>query len=299
MGEQTNTVSDARQELDQQIRQTVLAWLKDLFGNGRYKLGNLGSGGSSRDHYLEVTNATNVDLRQLQMQIEIYKGQIKVDQVTAKTTVSGIRAGQAGRITFFTRETGFTGLKLLPDTVTYKADWTPEQPLQKEKKRGWFGRRKDKGQQVFQVGSQQEKSADADDAQRLEQLADQARGMKEEEIAGLLDQLVPLVKNIFKRAKEVPDSEEDLKGLTNRYLPMIISSTQSYLSYAGREVTGEDMEDLKADVISGIRMVTEACSNLLNRLYEDGIVDASADVSVLKMLLKQDGLLNSEFDPGK
>ena len=41
--------------------------------------------------------------------------------------------------------------------------------------------------------------------------------------------------------------------------------------------------------------LTEACENLLNRLYEDGIVDASTDISVLKMMLKQDGLLDPDI----
>ena len=50
------------------------------------------------------------------------------------------------------------------------------------------------------------------------------------------------------------------------------------------------------EVISGIKLVSEACGNLLNRLYEDGIVDASTDISVLKMMLKQDGLLGSDFE---
>ena len=94
---------------------------------------------------------------------------------------------------------------------------------------------------------------------------------------------------------EVPGSETEIKRLTDRYLPMIINSTDSYLSYAKKNITGEDMADLKSEVVSGIRLVSEACTNLLNRLYEDGIVDASTDISVLKMLLKQDGLLGSDI----
>ena len=76
---------------------------------------------------------------------------------------------------------------------------------------------------------------------------------------------------------------------------MIINPAESYQSYAKKGITGDDMDELKGEVQSGIKLVSEACTNLLNRLYEDGIVDASTDISVLEMMLKQDGLLDPDL----
>lgn len=285
-----------RAPMEEEIRQTVIAWLRDVFENGKYKLGNQGSGRPSRDHYLEITNSTNVDLRELSMKIEIYKDQIRVDQVTAKTGASGIKAGETGRLSFFSRETYFSSLKVLPETVSYKADWIPEETLQPRKK-SLFGRRKKKISDAFRVETGDLlKTKRNEYVQRLDDLKNQTA---DAEIRQGLENLLPIVENIFRRVAEVPGSEPEIKRLTDRYLPMIINSTESYLSYAKKKITGEDMDDLKEEVVSGIRLVTDACGNLLNRLYEDGIVDASTDISVLKMLLQQDGLLTSEFAKNK
>lgn len=290
MSEEVN----ARDQIDAEIRQTVIAWLRDVFENGKYQLKNRGTVQPSKDFYLEITNTTNVNLRELRMQMEIYKDQIRVDTVTAKTGASGIRAGESGQLAFFTGEVYFTGLKILPDTVTYKAEWIPESAMAvKPKKKGLFGRKKPAVSEAFRVGtSDQLKVKRNEYVQRLDDLRNQAA---DEEIKTGLEKLIPIVEKIFLRVSEVPGSETEIKRLTDRYLPMIITSTESYLSYAKKDITGEDMDDLKEEVISGIRLVTEACENLLNRLYEDGIVDASTDISVLKMMLKQDGLLGSEF----
>lgn len=287
--------SSAQKNLEEDIRETVIAWLRDVFDNGKYRLGNRGGATPSRDYYLEITNATDVDLRELQVQIEIYKDQLRVDQVTAKTGASGIRAGEKGQLSFFTRQTMFSELKVLPETVSYKADWVPDSVMQTKPKKKWpFGLKKKKTSEAFRVGtSDQLKRARNEYVQKLDDLKTQT---SDEEIRQGLAQLIPIVESIFKRVAEVPGSEMEIKRLTDRYLPMIITSAESYLSYAKRNITGEDMDELKEEVISGIRLVTEACGNLRNRLYEDGIVDASADISVLKMMLKQDGLLNSEFD---
>ena len=300
MSEQVNGQADAQasaqRAIEEEIRETVIAWLKDVFGTGKYRLGNRGTVAPSKDYFLEITNTTNIDLRELQMKMEIYKDQIRVDQVTARTGASGIKAGETGQLSFFTGQTNFSSLKVLPETVTYKADWIPDQVMETQrKKKGLFGRKKKTNiSEAFRVGtSDQLKTKRNEYVQKLDDLKAQTT---DEEIRGGLEELIPIVENIFRRVAEVPGTETEIKRLTDRYLPMIITSTESYLDYAKREITGEDMDDLKDEVISGIRLVTEACGNLLNRLYEDGIVDASTDISVLKMMLKQDGLLGSEFE---
>ena len=287
----------AQKTIDTEIRETVIAWLRDVFENGKYRLINLGTVQPSRDFYLEITNTTNVDLRELRMKVEIYKDQIRVDTVTAKTGASGIKSGETGKLAFFSKETRFSSLKILPDTVTYKADWAPGKVMAEPKKKGGLfglGRRKTAVSEAFRVGTGDLlKTKRNEYVQKLDDLRTQTT---DEEIRAGMDELLLIVENIFKRVAEVPGTETEIKRLTDRYLPMIINSTESYLSYAKKEITGEDMDDLKEEVISGIKLVTEACTNLLNRLYEDGIVDASTDISVLKMMLKQDGLLGSEFD---
>ena len=286
----------SKEEREAEIRSYVIKWLRDAFANGDYRLLNRGGATPSKDYYLQIRNDTEADLRELRVKLEIYKDGVLADTVTAKTGASGIRSGETGQLAFFTKETMFSDLKLLPETVTFKTDWIPGKVMKTyEQGKKLPKRRKKKYSEEFRAGTGDLlKTKQEEYLQKLTELRDRT-GEQDPEIRDGLQQLIPTIEKIFQRVAEVPGSETEIKRLTDRYLPMIINSTDSYLSYAKKNITGEDMADLKSEVVSGIRLVSEACTNLLNRLYEDGIVDASTDISVLKMLLKQDGLLGSDI----
>lgn len=285
-----------KEEREAEVRSRVIAWLRDAFANGDYRLLNRGGATPSRDYYLQVRNDTGADLRELRVKLELYKDGVLADTVTAKTGASGIRAGQTGQLAFFTKETMFSDLKVLADTVTFKTDWVPDKVMETHEKGGKLPKKKKKKySEAFRAGAGDLlKTKQEEYLQKLTSLRERT-GEQDPEIRQGLQELIPVIEKIFQRVAEVPGSEAEIKRLTDRYLPMIINSTDSYLSYAKKDITGEDMEELKEEVVSGIRLVSEACTNLLNRLYEDGIVDASTDISVLKMLLKQDGLLGSDI----
>ncbi len=293
MSEQAQT-AQTKEARDERIRAMVIAWLREAFETGDYRLLNRGGATPSKDYYIQIRNRTEADLRELRMKVEIYKDGVLADTVTAKTGASGIAAGEVGQMAFFTKETRFSSMKALPDTVEYKTDWVPGQVMEvKEKGRRLSKRKKKKLSQAFQAGAGDLlRDKKGEYLRRLGRLKETAA---DEEIRKGLEGLIPILEKIFARVEELPGSEEEIKRLLDRYLPMIINPAESYQSYAGKDITGEDMDDLREEVISGIRLVTEACENLLNRLYEDGIVDASTDISVLKMMLKQDGLLDPDI----
>ncbi len=289
MSEQTT--SEKREE---EIRARVISWLKESFEGGDYRLINTGGATPSRDYFLQVRNRTPYDLRELRVGMEIYKDQELVDKVTARTKADGIKAGEEGQLGFFTKHTNFSALKMLPDTVTYKTDWVPDKVMETEEHgKALKKKKKKKVSEAFRTETGdilRDKKGEY-----VKQLAALSEKSNDEEIKGKISALIPVMEKVYARAAEVPGSETEVKRLTDRYLPMVINSTSSYTSYAAKGIDGEDMEELREEVIKGLDLVTEACDTLLKRLYEDGIVDASTDISVLEMLLKQDGLLGSDF----
>lgn len=285
----------SKEEREAQVRQTVIAWLRESFETGDYRLLNRGGQNRSRDFYLQIRNRTDADLRELRVQVEIYKDGTLVETVTAKTGANGIKAGEVGQLAFFTKEIYFSELKMLPDTVSYKTDWIPGKvmPTQEKSRKLPRKKKKPKHSQEFRTGAADELRTKKDEyLRRLSLLREQNT---DAEIGKGLDELLPILEKLFVSVEENPGSEQEIKRLIDRYLPMIINPAESYQSYAKKGITGEDMDDLKSEVINGIGLVSEACGNLLNRLYEDGIVDASTDISVLEMMLKQDGLLDPEL----
>lgn len=291
MSEQTIS----KEERDARVRETVMNWLAESFETGDYRLLNRGGQNRSKDFYIQVRNRTDADLRELQVKLEIYKDGTLVDTVTAKTGANGIKAGEVGQLAFFSKELYFSALKILPETVSFKTDWMPGKVMETQEKSRKLSRKKKKSKHSpeFQVGAAAVLRGKKDEyLRRLNTLREQS---EDEEITSGLDTLIPLLEKIFKSVEENPGSEQEIKRLIDRYLPMIINPAESYQAYAKKGITGEDMEDLKGEVINGIKLVNEACTNLVNRLYEDGIVDASTDITVLEMMLRQDGLLDPDL----
>ena len=285
----------SKEERDAKVKETVIRWLSESFETGDYRLLNRGGQNRSKDFYLQIRNRTDADLRELQVKLEIYKDGVLAETVTAKTGANGIRSGEVGQLAFFTKEIYFSDLRILPETVTFKTDWVPGKIMETQEKSRKLSKKKKKSKHSpqFQVGAAAVLKSRKDEyLRRLNRLRDQS---PDEEIRGGLDKLIPLLEKIFKSVDENPGSEQEIKRLIDRYLPMIINPAESYQAYAAKGISGEDMDDLKGEVINGIGLVTEACTNLLNRLYEDGIVDASTDISVLEMMLKQDGLLDPDL----
>lgn len=284
-----------KEERDAKVKETVVLWLKETFETGDYRLLNRGGKVRSKDFYLQVRNRTDADLRELQVKLEIYKDGVLAETVTAKTGANGIKSGEVGQLAFFTKEIYFSDLKILTDTVSFKTDWIPGKVMETQEKSRKIPKKKKKPKHSpeFQVGAADMlKGKRQEYLRRLTHLREQS---EDEDIRRGLDELTPVLEKLFASVDENPGSEQEIKRLIDRYLPMIINSAESYHEYVKKGITGEDMDDLKSEVINGIKLVNEACGNLLNRLYEDGIVDASTDISVLEMMLKQDGLLGSDL----
>lgn len=284
-----------KEERDAKVKETVVLWLKETFETGDYRLLNRGGKVRSKDFYLQVRNRTDADLRELQVKLEIYKDGVLAETVTAKTGANGIKSGEVGQLAFFTKEIYFSDLKILTDTVSFKTDWIPGKVMETQEKSRKIPKKKKKPKHSpeFQVGAADMlKGKRQEYLRRLTHLREQS---EDEDIRRGLDELTPVLEKLFASVDENPGSEQEIKRLIDRYLPMIINPAESYHEYAKKGITGEDMDDLKSEVINGIKLVNEACGNLLNRLYEDGIVDASTDISVLEMMLKQDGLLGSDL----
>ena len=289
MSEQTIS----KEERDARVKATVVAWLAESFETGDYRLLNRGGKNRSRDFYLQIRNRTDADLRELRVKLEIYKDGVLAETVTARTGANGIKSGEVGQLAFFTKEIYFSDLKILPETVTFKTDWMPGKVMETQEKSRKLSGKKKKHSPEFQVGAAHAlKNKKTEYLIRLNKLKE-ARA--DDEISKGLETLIPLLERIFAGVEENPGSEQEIKRLMDRYLPMIINPAESYMTYAAKGITGEDMEDLRGEVINGISLMSEAAANLLNRLYEDGIVDASTDISVLEMMLKQDGLLDPDI----
>ena len=143
------------------------------------------------------------------------------------------------------------------------------------------------------------------------------------EIKSKLRKLRTVTRKIDTRVEEVPELGKQVKEFREKYYPEVVRLTDAYndkiadlakssadrpkeeviTSADGAPVINsnpnyleEQAAGIKTQLISLIDSVTEASENLLERLYEDDIMDITTDIQSLQTTLASKGLLDSDFD---
>ena len=138
-----------------------------------------------------------------------------------------------------------------------------------------------------------------------------------------LKKLRTITKKIDARVEEVPELGKQVKEFREKYYPEVVRLTDDYndkiadlakgsadkpkeevtTSADGAPVINtnpnyleEQAAGIKSQLVSLIDSVIEASENLLERLYEDDLMDITTDIQSLQTTLASKGLLDSDFD---
>ena len=111
-------------------------------------------------------------------------------------------------------------------------------------------------------------------------------------------ELLKIVGKIFELLKENPSTAGDLNKAINYYLPTTLKLSNSYLEM--KEKPTESVKGSLKDIEDTMDIVIDAFMKILDNIYQEKIMDLSSDMSVLKSMLKQEGLLDKdEFKIGR
>ena len=108
-----------------------------------------------------------------------------------------------------------------------------------------------------------------------------------------------LLKEIFKRLEEDPTQMSQLHKLMNYYLPTTIKLLQSYAEFDDISTPGSDVISAKAEIEKTVDTINEAFSELLNKLFQAAVFDATTDAQVLQTMLAKEGLTKNDFSEDK
>lgn len=97
--------------------------------------------------------------------------------------------------------------------------------------------------------------------------------------------------SIFKKLKENPDIAGDLRKFMSYYLPTTERLLQSYVDLRKEGKSLENITKAQKEIEDATDVINSAFVNLLNQLFESTSWDISADISVMKTMMKQDALL--------
>ncbi len=94
----------------------------------------------------------------------------------------------------------------------------------------------------------------------------------------------------FDRVEQNPASVDDIGKLMEYYLPTTIKLLEAYEDLDAQPVQGENILSSKREIEKTIDTLNTAFEKLLDDLFQDTSWDVSSDISVLQMMLAQDGL---------
>ena len=100
---------------------------------------------------------------------------------------------------------------------------------------------------------------------------------------------------IFKQLKAHPEHVHKVRKLMDYYLPTTVKLVESYAKFEDVDIPGEDIVATKKEIEDTVVSLNEALSELLSKIMQIDVFDASTDAQVLRTMLSKDGLLKSDF----
>ncbi|MFR3497670.1 MAG: 5-bromo-4-chloroindolyl phosphate hydrolysis family protein [Paraclostridium bifermentans] len=129
----------------------------------------------------------------------------------------------------------------------------------------------------------------------IEQIKNIRNDLYKEDIAIKLDKLGNIATQILSQVEKNPKKIQEVNKFINHYLPITIKLINSYKDINNQLIQGENIENAKSEIEKSIDLINSAFENLLDDLFEDVVLDVSTDISVLKTLFKQEGLVEDDF----
>lgn len=93
-----------------------------------------------------------------------------------------------------------------------------------------------------------------------------------------------------------PNKARTLRTFMDYYLPTTIKLLENYEHLNSQGLSGENIDEALKKIENVMNVMTEAFTKQLDSLFEDKTLDISSEVSVLKDILKREGLTSSDTD---
>ena len=123
---------------------------------------------------------------------------------------------------------------------------------------------------------------------RLRDLNDKIPG---EAISAKLFCMENLLRDIFDGVRTHPEQRHQMHKLMSYYLPTTLKLVEAYEEFDKVSAPGEDIIKAKAEIENTLDTINEAFQELLNKLFQHAVFDATTDAQVLKTMLAREGLM--------
>ena len=123
--------------------------------------------------------------------------------------------------------------------------------------------------------------------------------LPEEEISAKLDRLETVIIKIFSYVEQRPEKLPDIRRFMNYYLPTTVKLIKAYCDFEQQPVQLQSVVTAKQEISDTLTVISTAFETLLDSLYQDDALDISTDISALKTVLTQEGLVKDNSETKK
>lgn len=107
-----------------------------------------------------------------------------------------------------------------------------------------------------------------------------------------------VVKKIFDYVQEHPDQISQLRRFMNYYMPTTEKLVKAYQKLDEESLQGQNRTAAKQEIAETLDTINVAYEKLYDSMYVDIAMDVSSDISVLKTIFAQEGLMKDELNGG-
>jgi 5-bromo-4-chloroindolyl phosphate hydrolysis protein len=111
-----------------------------------------------------------------------------------------------------------------------------------------------------------------------------------------LSRMEGIVRHIFEEVQARPALAANLSMFMNYYLPTTVKLLDAYRDLVAQPVQGEHITAARREIEGSLDTINDAFESLLDGFFRDKALDVSSDISVMKTMMKQDGLTADELD---
>jgi 5-bromo-4-chloroindolyl phosphate hydrolysis protein len=117
----------------------------------------------------------------------------------------------------------------------------------------------------------------------------------DKDVSVKVQRLEEIISFIIDYVEEHPEKLRQVRRLLSYYLPTTIKLLNAYREFDRQPVQGDNILTAKREIKEALDTINHAFENLLDSLFENAALDVSADISVLRAILEQDGLMRNDF----
>ena len=157
-------------------------------------------------------------------------------------------------------------------------------------------RRQEESRQAQEAARQQQAAAQQEGGRRyLVQMEQLCRLIDDESVRGKVDHIRLLSEKIFEQVEQNPRQQNSIRKFNSYYLPTTVKLLRVYTEVDDQPVEGVNIDTIRSDIPGILDTLTGAYENLLDSLYADMALDVSTEITVLKDMLAQEGLVEDDL----